>query len=1182
MSNKPKIRAFCEAGCAWETVHMDDFLKSATFYEVGQPDGYAVVDAYRKYRIFSDSNTNTGKYIATIEFQSPDATGETYVTQNTFTVSTGYRKYFDFEVLQALYNGSMLRIVYEVNGSTDVLNLNLATTEHDLTKSRLKITGASQVLIYNDTAEILGNASVLDDGEVDGGGNNVNTPRHAVVVTVIDGVASRSAQEIFDLLQYGCVVVALVNGNYCYQYKRVILADSGVIDRCEFSFTDVNETQDTVTTFCISIDKNKFATSYQYKLSPNGSGGGSENGYDGSFVIDWKDSRLGMGNTNGDYFTNGAQIDVYPANERTYRLASEIGLYVYMVADHTSNDVIIFELNDSAEIPDETMTFNFNVTDTGTDDPPAATLFLEWPVSGGDTSDCAKYAENARKSSEEATAAKTAAETAAARAEAAETSAEQSAENASQSWGSAENAKTAAEQAASNAASSASAASTSATNAGKSATAAATSAQAASTAATNATTAKSGAESAKTAAETAKNEAQSIKTEVERKLANGEYKGDDGKSAYAYAKDGGYGGTEEEFAAKLAKDNPTMANYAFAPVPQLPANGQKEGDVIGGSGGDLEPDFENAIDPANCLLNQRISSSGSIKADNAAGDVTTDYIPATSSDEIFVNLPLANFNEDYSRVKFYSGNASSGYSFISSADARLGTQFTVTEENGYCRFKLNTYNGSALGATYTAIRLVLHINTTTITEADIADLIVTVNQPITYTEIPAEGETAKVSADFDGNNIKAQDIYDYMDKLVAKYPRLITKEVMGKDASGKYDWCRYVFGSRAYDAWVRPDKPAMYAWVNGSTTIYSVSVSPRIGDTLYSTAYIGTVKGTVTAVSNANQTRTVGGVVYTRDKTKDIEPTLVYTETAYSPNYIGTYQGLKNEVTRDNNGVKNKVGTITAMSGNSMTCTDGYTYTRYPLGDRDESYRMKPTILLGANEHGLESDGSGDTPDPAIITARLAKDLCECDPRHAYLNMLREGYKIVLVPIINPYGFTVGKYTNSNNVNIDRNFDTTGWGNDTIDTRQGVYGGSENETQYWMNTCVASKAVVGMANHSYGRKIDSNTGEIVVAGTCGCMIPRPVDAYNKYIEHIEMVMTAYNLSLIFSNSAEPETYAKTRSYMDLVGIKCCALEMQVSEGFLLNGGGQMFTERVMEANYTLLLQFLNMLIDNQD
>lgn len=318
MSNKPKIHAFCNAGCKWETVHMDDFLKSATFYEVGQPDGVATVDAYRKYRIFSDSDTNTGKYTATIEFQSPDATGETYATQNTFTVSTGYRKYFDFEVLQAQYNGAMLRIVYEVNGEADVLNINLETTEHDLTKSVLKITGASQVLIYNDTAEILGNVEVTSDNE---GSGNTSTARHAVVVSVIDGVASRSAQEIFDLLQYGCVVVALVNGNYCYQYKRVILADSGVIDRCEFSYTDVSETQDTVTTFCISIDNNKIATDYQYDLSSDGSSGAGGTGTSVVVGDDKPASACLWFNTSGD--TSGDEVEPDPVKYSvTYNLTN--------------------------------------------------------------------------------------------------------------------------------------------------------------------------------------------------------------------------------------------------------------------------------------------------------------------------------------------------------------------------------------------------------------------------------------------------------------------------------------------------------------------------------------------------------------------------------------------------------------------------------------------------------------------------------------------------------------------------------------------------------------------------------------------------------------------------------------------------------------------------------------------
>ena len=51
-----------------------------------------------------------------------------------------------------------------------------------------------------------------------------------------------------------------------------------------------------------------------------------------------------------------------------------------------------------------------------------------------------------------------------------------------------------------------------------------------------------------------KAETTAIKEEVERKLENGEFQGDPGKSAYEYAREGGYTGTEEDFARMLASE----------------------------------------------------------------------------------------------------------------------------------------------------------------------------------------------------------------------------------------------------------------------------------------------------------------------------------------------------------------------------------------------------------------------------------------------------------------------------------------------------------------------------------------------------------------------------------------------------------------------------------------------------
>lgn len=445
-------------------------------------------------------------------------------------------------------------------------------------------------------------------------------------------------------------------------------------------------------------------------------------------------------------------------------------------------------------------------------------------------------------------------------------------------------------------------------------------------------------------------------------------------------------------------------------------------------------------------------------------------------------------------------------------------------------------------------------------------------------QLPADGSE---TADFNGDRdyITAEHIYSYIDALLNQYPRYITKEVMGKDASGTHDWCRYVCSSRSYDAWQRPNYPPMYAWVNEATVIYSESVSPRIGDTLYATPYLGTEKGTVTEVSNANQTRTVGGVVYTRDKSKDVAPSLVYTETAYSPFFSSNYTGTKSGI-YDN--AKARISTVLDISEGMLTGTNGVTYVRYPLGDRNSKFEEIPAIVIGGNEHGT----GGDPAMPAIISARMIKDLCESQNMdNPLLNLLKNEYKVVFCPVVNPWGLHKDNqsYYNSNGVNIDRNFDTPGWGNDTNEP-QGDYGGSEIETQYFMNTLVTSKARIAMCNHSYGHGLDSATGEAVCAGICSYMFGKNKPKYAEALLKIAEIMSA-NYNLVFNDNGEapPEIWAKTRSYFEWIGVEGVALEFQSRDGFVTDpdndAEGKQFTARVMEAGYTQLLQVLYMLMD---
>lgn len=440
-------------------------------------------------------------------------------------------------------------------------------------------------------------------------------------------------------------------------------------------------------------------------------------------------------------------------------------------------------------------------------------------------------------------------------------------------------------------------------------------------------------------------------------------------------------------------------------------------------------------------------------------------------------------------------------------------------------------------------------------------------------QLPADGSE---TADFDAETCTAENIYAYLDALVAKYPRYITKEVLGKDASGTHDWCRYTCSCRYYDAWQKVGYPAMYAWVNGSTTIYSVSTSPRVGDQMYTTQYIGTVYSTVTAVDNSNQTRTVNGLAFSRKTDSyapDVQPTLVYTLTKYSANRPTKHNAVYGAT-------KNSIGTIASIADGVLTDSSGNTYNRYPIGDTDSKFVKPDVIVIGSNEHGRE----GDPAEPAIISARLAKDLCECvNMDNPLLNLLKNDYMVVFCPVINPWGLarTTGGYVNSNGVNIDRNFDCPGWGNDT-DTRHGDYGGSENETQNFMNTVVESGAKIALANHGLGTHTDS-TGEAANAGTCCWMMGKADNKYDAPLIEIQEAMSAnYNLEMYNMGLATPDVYGKTRSYIAMVGAEGGAVEMQAREGYLLDGEGDLHTARILEADYTLLLQFLHMLIECQE
>lgn len=338
-----------------------------------------------------------------------------------------------------------------------------------------------------------------------------------------------------------------------------------------------------------------------------------------------------------------------------------------------------------------------------------------------------------------------------------------------------------------------------------------------------------------------------------------------------------------------------------------------------------------------------------------------------------------------------------------------------------------------------------------------------------------------------------------------------------------------------------------------------------------------TVPAAVTAVSATNRSRTINGMEFVRYETGDVEPTLYYTA-AYNP-----YTHLV-----DING-KWENGGFT-IEGNVLTGYDAkpLRYIRYPFGDLTKDKKPLIHMTIIANEHG----GATEPAIPTVTVARLIRDLCrgQCSSDNPVYRYLRDNVQITFIPSVNPHGlnkFASGDfsgYRNANNININRNYDTPGWdycynnqdidGNDAL----GPYPGSENETQYVMNTMVDSKADVAMSVHTISCKATSQRTRCMYQG----QNPNGKFTQNKIEEIADDMKSSYNLDFIAYNPLEcpPDTTAKSPSFITQCGAYGGIVEMQCHNPLATNEEATaqttMFTADVMEQNYSLLLKFIIM------
>lgn len=143
---KPRVYGFCDAGCRRETVLREDFLRSASLFEI-YPDsgGKWYLEKKKQYKIFAPKDEN-GAF--SFELYVDYIIGKHYITTST---NDEYADWFVFRFLDYKHiGGTQYKIVYEIEGNryTEII------ADGDADIDGIVLSGATQVFLYNDDATV--------------------------------------------------------------------------------------------------------------------------------------------------------------------------------------------------------------------------------------------------------------------------------------------------------------------------------------------------------------------------------------------------------------------------------------------------------------------------------------------------------------------------------------------------------------------------------------------------------------------------------------------------------------------------------------------------------------------------------------------------------------------------------------------------------------------------------------------------------------------------------------------------------------------------------------------------------------------------------------------------------------------------------------------------------------------
>ncbi|MBR6744312.1 MAG: DUF2817 domain-containing protein, partial [Clostridia bacterium] len=256
------------------------------------------------------------------------------------------------------------------------------------------------------------------------------------------------------------------------------------------------------------------------------------------------------------------------------------------------------------------------------------------------------------------------------------------------------------------------------------------------------------------------------------------------------------------------------------------------------------------------------------------------------------------------------------------------------------------------------------------------------------------------------------------------------------------------------------------------------------------------------------------------------------------------------------------------------TASDGQTVYLYDFNPVRPSNQQKnvPKIIIIAGQHGGETAN-------IFGLYYFVNHLLNKWNLHPALEYLRNHVELMIVPVLNPYGFDNRSYKNVNGVNLNRNY-ASGW-EAVQDVTSSQYGGAEPfdqpETQMVRDLLLSNRdALLVIDFHVNGGGVVSAYSDINYYGVC-----ESNDVYfNRMIDAV-----THNLSAISANFnldyqlGQPDTLMGHLQHKDGIGILRNWAKDQNFASVLVEGFGGFpnrtaFTPEVFKANEEIIVNWL--------